>query len=82
MIYKVFTYISVKDPQNPQERKYLKGIWKLELVDQFDATNYVFYAVMQHVAFILAKLKYHKQIVEFKREFVLIHDPFESTIPH
>jgi hypothetical protein len=72
MIYKRFVHISVKDPQNPQEQKYLKGIWNLELVDQFDATNYVFYAAMQYVAFILAKLKYHEKIVEFKREYILM----------
>jgi hypothetical protein len=72
MIYKKFVHISVKNPQNPQEQKYLKGIWKLELVEQFDATNYVFYATMQYVAFILAELKYRKQIVEFKREYVLM----------
>jgi hypothetical protein len=72
MIYKTFVHIRVKDPQNPQDQKYLKGIWKLELVDEFDATNYVFYDVMQHVAFILAKLKYRKMTVEFKREYVLM----------
>jgi hypothetical protein len=72
MIYKRFVYISVKNPHNPQETKYLKGIWNLELVEQFDATNYVFYATMQYVAFILAKLKYRKMIVEFKREYVLM----------
>jgi hypothetical protein len=72
MIYKQFVYISVKNPQNPQDRKYLKGIWNLELVDQFDATNYVFYATMQYAAFILAKLKYREKIVEFKREYILM----------
>jgi hypothetical protein len=77
MIYKQFVYISVKNPHNPQDRKYLKGIWNLELVDQFDATNYVFYAAMQYVTFILAKIKYRKQIVEFKREYILMHSIFE-----
>jgi hypothetical protein len=72
MIYKQFVHISVKNPQNPQEQKYLKGIWNLELVDEFDATNYVFYAAMQYVAFILAKIKYRGKIVEFKREYVLM----------
>jgi hypothetical protein len=72
MIYKQFVRISVKDPLNLEERKYLKGILNLELVEQFDATNYVFYAAMQYVAFILAKLKYRKMTVEFKREYVLM----------